>query len=210
MRLVDRPPPSRFAVVEKGGRLVVIDRESGTTPPTAAERMAAHDRARGIEPIRPVQKEPSVAVAAAAAAATAPEALDTHRSTAKDNRPAAAPARSPWSGKGAKAGIALRPPANPAPVTRTPRPAGNRQIIVTGKWWDEKGPRTIELGPLGQTQLRNGLLALFAVLVGGIFLTLLIAPVLLLLYGFLLFRFGRNLFAPIGAKLIDKALAEQE
>lgn len=205
MRLVDRPPPSRFAVVEKGGRLVVIDRESGTTPPTAAERMAAHDQARGIEPIRPASKEPAVA-----AAATTPEALDTRRSTAKDNRPAATPARSPWSGKEAKAGTALRPPANPASVTKTPRPAGNRQIIVTGKWWDEKGPRTIELGPLGQTQLRNGLLALFAVLVGGIFLTQLIAPVLLLLYGFLLFRFGRNLFAPIGAKLIDKALAEQE
>ena len=39
--MVDRPPPSRFSVVERGGRLVVIDRETGQTPPTAAERMQA-------------------------------------------------------------------------------------------------------------------------------------------------------------------------
>ncbi|WP_194954645.1 hypothetical protein, partial [Sphingopyxis solisilvae] len=51
--MVDRPPPSRFSVVERGGRLVVIDRETGQVPPTAAERMEVHDRKLGIEPIRP-------------------------------------------------------------------------------------------------------------------------------------------------------------
>src|SRR3546814_6349966 len=53
--LVDRPPPSRFSVVERGGRLVVIDRETGRTPPTAAERMDLHDRKTGVEPIRPAK-----------------------------------------------------------------------------------------------------------------------------------------------------------
>src|SRR3546814_10425355 len=53
--LVDRPPPSRFSVVERGGRLVVIDRETGRTPPTAAERMDLHDRKKGVEPIRPAK-----------------------------------------------------------------------------------------------------------------------------------------------------------
>src|SRR3546814_11112198 len=53
-----RPPPSRFAVIERGGRLVIVDRTTGKTPPSAAERMAEHDRRMGLvaanrpEPVR--------------------------------------------------------------------------------------------------------------------------------------------------------------
>ena len=54
--MVDRPPPSRFSVVERGGRLVVIDCETGQIPPTAAERMNAHDRRMGAEPNRPAAR----------------------------------------------------------------------------------------------------------------------------------------------------------
>ncbi|HWV61477.1 MAG TPA: hypothetical protein VN034_12515, partial [Sphingopyxis sp.] len=54
--MVDRPPPSRFSVVERGGRLVVIDRETGRTPPTAAERMDAHDRRMDVEANRPAAR----------------------------------------------------------------------------------------------------------------------------------------------------------
>lgn len=43
MALLDQPPPNRLRIVEKGGRLVVIDRLTGTTPPTAVERMKAWD-----------------------------------------------------------------------------------------------------------------------------------------------------------------------
>eukprot|EP01034_Spumella_vulgaris_P013362 gene13362-17041_t len=45
----------RYSVVERGGRLVVIDTQTGQTPPTAAERMDNHDRALGVEPIRPAR-----------------------------------------------------------------------------------------------------------------------------------------------------------
>lgn len=54
--MADRPPPSRYAIVERGGRLVVLDRDTGRTPPTAAERMAEHDRRMGNEPIRPAAR----------------------------------------------------------------------------------------------------------------------------------------------------------
>ena len=43
MALPDQTPPNRLSIVEKGGRLVVIDRETGTTPLSAAERMKIWD-----------------------------------------------------------------------------------------------------------------------------------------------------------------------
>ena len=62
--MADRPPPGRYSVVERGGRLVVIDRETGRTPPSAAERMADHDRRMGSEPAPPAaQRLPTDAFA---------------------------------------------------------------------------------------------------------------------------------------------------
>src|SRR3546814_19050244 len=53
--LVDSPPPSRFSVVERGGRLVVLDRDTGQTPLSADDGMDLHDRKAGVEPIRPAK-----------------------------------------------------------------------------------------------------------------------------------------------------------
>src|SRR3546814_13143043 len=61
--LPDRPPPSRFAVIERGGRLVIVDRTTGKTPPSAAERMAEHDRRMGLV----AAKRPETVVPAPAA-----------------------------------------------------------------------------------------------------------------------------------------------
>jgi hypothetical protein len=36
--MLDRPPPSRLRVIEKGGRLVVIDTQTGQPPLTAAQQ----------------------------------------------------------------------------------------------------------------------------------------------------------------------------
>src|SRR3546814_5562361 len=47
------------------------------------------------------------------------------------------------------------PAANPAPARiagRAAPQAGDRKTIVTAKWWDAKGPRTIELGAKGQAE----------------------------------------------------------
>src|SRR3546814_5315780 len=49
------------------------------------------------------------------------------------------------------------PAADPARIAGRAAPqAGGRKTIVTAKWWDAKGPRTIELGAKGQAELTGG------------------------------------------------------
>lgn len=233
--MVDRPPPTRFAVVEKGGRLVVIDKESGQTPPTAAQRMEAHDRALGIEPIRPA---PRAAVPDTSSAARAESGLSSRPAPMAQSRaperaaPTAAPApapqtpsrpsagrsqiaealanrsRQPWSNADRPSPAAPAPP--PARIASRPAPtAGGQNVpIVTGKWWDAKGPRTLTLGPKGQATLRGGFVTLFFALVIAAIVILFIEPLLLLGAAFVLFRFGGTVLGPIGASIVDKALAE--
>ena len=220
--MADQAPPSRYSVVERGGRLVVIDRETGRTPPTAAERMDLHDRQRGVEPIRPAKASVAPDMSAAARAESGLSARpapiqEPSRQPEKtgDGRSHLAAAiaernKRPWSSAPND-----RPPpqAGPAPARIASRPApravGARKTIVTGKWWDAKGPRTVELGPKGQAELTGGLMFLFFGVVIAAIVALFIAPVLLFVGAFLLFRFGNKVLAPIGAGIIDKALAEK-
>ncbi|MFZ5726866.1 MAG: hypothetical protein ACOY4C_10655 [Pseudomonadota bacterium] len=221
--MADQAPPSRYSVVERGGRLVVIDRETGETPPTAAERMAEHDRQLGVEPIRPAKARVAPDTSAAARVESGLSARP-----APMQEPAAWPEKV-TDGRGRLAAAIAernkRPWNNPAPDDRpipqaapTParivsRPAphvgGARKTIVTGKWWDAKGPRTVELGPRGQAELTGGFLFLFFGVVIAAIVALFIAPVLLFVGAFLLFRFGEKVLAPIGAGIIDKAIAEK-
>ena len=227
--MVDRPPPSRFSVVERGGRLVVIDKETGQTPLSAAERMDLHDRNLGVEPIRPAKTSaaPDMSAAAraelglsarpapaqqkampAATAATATTIADTG-----NGRMAAAIAarnQRPWTQK-SNDRPALTANTSPAQTASRPAPqvGGARKTIVTGRWWDTKGPRTIELGPKGQATLRSGFITLFFAVVAAAIIALIIEPLILLGGAFLLFRFGSNILGPIGAGLIDKAIGEK-
>lgn len=213
--MVDRPPPSRFSVVERGGRLVVIDRTTGQTPLSAAERMDQHDRAMGVEPIRPERSR-----APAPAATLAPRA-DTRaapppagrRGNASMAAAVAARNKRPWSGAPTNRDSPAPAPA-PAPPRINERPApsrrGARKTIVTAKWWDSKGPRTIELGPKGQSALSGGFVAVvIGALIAAVVL-LMIEPVIFFIAGFLLFRFGGGVLGPIGAGIVDKALAERD
>ncbi len=221
--MVDRPPPSRLFVVERGGRLVVIDRETGQTPPTAAERMDAHDRNLGIEPIRPAKTPPKTsaspdmsAAARAESGLTArpapvpkPAARPTAAHDRKERADAATTGRNkPWSRQPTDRSA---PQAAPARIASNPPLAGGgaRKSIVTSKWWDAKGPRTIELGPKGQTELTGGFMAVFFGLVIAAIIALFIEPLLLFVGAFVLFRFGGNLVGPVGARIVDKALAEK-
>lgn len=218
--MVDRPPPSRFSVVERGGRLVVIDRETGQTPPTAAERMDIHDRKMGVEAIRPARA--GGAGAPDMSAATRAESGLGAGPAPAQQAPVVAVA-APDNGKD-RMGRNKRPwnsqsddrPAltsDPAPARAVGRPApqagGTRKKIVTGKWWDSKGPRTIELGVKGQQVLSSGFVTLSVVVMIAAIVALFLAPVLLFAAAFLLFRFGGKVLGPIGASLIDKALAEK-
>ena len=218
--MVDRPPPSRFSVVERGGRLVVIDKQTGQTPPSAAERMDIHDRSMGVEPIRPERKQ---AVPDMSAAARAESGLSARPAPAQQvvkpapahsgkDRVAAAVAernKRPWT---ATPGDRPALKANSTPARTASRPApqvGGRKTIVTGKWWDAKGPRTIELGPKGQQILSSSFVTLFFALVIAATVALFIEPFLLFVAAFVLFRFGGNILRPIGAGIVDKAVAEK-
>jgi hypothetical protein len=106
---------------------------------------------------------------------------------------------------------ALKSTSTPAPPTSRPPPtaSGGRKTIVTGKWWDSKGPRTIELGPKGQQVLSGSFVTLFFVLAGAALVALFVEPLILFIGGFLLFRFGSTILGPIGAGIVDKAIAEK-
>lgn len=216
--MVDRPPPSRFSVVEHGGRLVVIDKETGQTPLSAAERMEIHDRQLGIEPVRPERRAtaPDLSAAARAESGLSARPAPNQHQAATPAQPRAAPAtaergKRPWTTE-SKDRPALKSDTAPAPARIPSRPApqsGTRKTIVTGKWWDSKGPRTIELGPKGQQTLSGGFVTLFVVLVIAAIVALVIEPLLLFVGAFLLFRFGSNILGPLGAGIVDKAIAEK-
>ena len=204
----------------------MIDTTTGQTPPTAAERMDVHDRALGIEPIRPARSSAAPDMSAAARAESGLSARPAP--TEQAARPA--PARRSAPADPGKARIAAKaaekqnrpwkqapndrpaPKAEPAPARipdRATPPARGRKTIVTGKWWDSKGPRTIELGPKGQQTLSGGFVTLFFVAIIAAMVVMFIEPVVLFIGAFLLFRFGGNIIGPLGAGIVDKALAER-
>lgn len=196
---------------------MVIDRTTGQTPLSAAERMDQHDRAMGVEPIRPERSRapvPSSAPAPRAETRPAPPSAGD-RGSASMAAAVAVRNKRPWSNAPTNRD---RPPpaptAAPAPARINERPAprrgGARKAIVTAKWWDSKGPRTIELGPKGQSALGGGFVAIvIGALIAAVVL-LMIEPVIFFITGFLLFRFGSGVLGPIGAGIVDKALAERD
>lgn len=223
--MVDRPPPSRFSVVERGGRLVVIDKETGQTPLSAAERMDLHDRKMGVEPIRPAKTaaktSPAPDMSAAARAESGlsarpalaqQKAIPAAAANGRDRIAAAVAERNkrPWNHP--QPADRPAPAVGPAPAriaSRAAPQAGDRKTIVTAKWWDAKGPRTIELGAKGQAELTGGFMVLFFGLVIAAIIAAFVEPLILFVGAFILFRFGGNLLGPIGAGIIDKALAEK-
>lgn len=187
---------------------MVIDRETGQTPLSAAERMDARDRRMAVAPNRPAAQAASAGaerVLDLAEAAPAPQ-RELPRPP-NDRQAAAVPAmnrKQPWGQKAKGAGPAI------IPQRQQSRPqTGDRKTIVTAKWWDAKGPRTIELDPNGQTELTGRLMFLFFGVVIAAIVVAFIAPLLLFVGAFLLFRFGSNFLGPIGAAIVDKARAEK-
>lgn len=213
--MLDRTPPGRYSVVERGGRLVVIDRDTGQVPATAAERMAEHDRRMGNESVRPERRETpapaAIPTASVPAAAPADRLREAIAARAQHSEP-----KQPWTktpAPPAPARIPNRPqakaPSGSAPQ-KPPRSGDDaRKTIVTAKWWDAKGPRTIELGPKGQSTLSGGFVTIFAAVLALCVFLFLTIPVAAFVAAFLLFQFGGKALAPIGAGIVDKAVAER-
>lgn len=189
----------------------MIDTETGQTPPTAAERMDAHDRKLGIEQVRPARLGGTSTISAKARAESGlPESGLSARPA-----PSAEPKRRPWAsaatptGQPAAKSDTMRSARRPVPQSPVPQSKDGPKNIVTGKWWDAKGPRKIALGPKGQQVLNGGFVTMFAVAAIITVALLILQPVLMFVGAFLLFRFGGAIIGPFGAALIDKALAER-
>lgn len=207
--MVDRPPPQRYRVVERGGRLEVIDTATGERPQSAAERMAAHDAAHGHAALRFDRAEELLLSAAKQVEKPAPPSTNPIPTDPIRARLEATPG--PWQAKGEARPPKAKQQSRPEP-RRTGTSMGTGQSsdkatpFVTGKWWDSKGPRAVTLNDAGRKKLANGAMSIVMV---GFFIAvmmLFIQPVLLLITAFALFRFGGTFIGPIGAGLIDAAI----
>ncbi|MES2096647.1 MAG: hypothetical protein V4459_07785 [Pseudomonadota bacterium] len=139
-------PPSRYRVIERGGRLEVIDTHLGGAPQTAAELLpglASDDAVEASEPAWQQQAEP--------------EAL--------------AVPRPPFRPRAAETLIAGPPDLVrniAATVCNDARDGDGRLLLTTATWYDRKGPRTIALDPRGERQLGTMVMVLLASAVAAI------------------------------------------
>ncbi|MBA4748471.1 MAG: hypothetical protein H2056_07135 [Sphingopyxis sp.] len=221
-------PPPRYRIVERQGRLEVIDSETGGRPPTAAERMAAHDAAHGHAALR-YDRLAETAAASEAPVPSAPPVSQSDRAPEPAARPAPTNAiraaiaqrANPWGdGNGGRVGLGAQsqseaqarpgPGANQGTARRTLRSRiprdENRMPMVTSKWWDSKGPRTLDLGEAGRAKLSGGFVTAAIVAFFALIAMAIAQPALILVAGFALFRFGGTIIGPIGARLIDEAI----
>lgn len=183
-------PPSRYRVVERDGRLTVIDTLGDGAPRAARDLIARDGEARRPDPPaeaatptlihtlprrRPV---PSIGPPAtrprpsgARQGNTSPDALPPGRRMIELERATSSAGRSP-----------LRPPAQPPGLLRTiaatvagdARDDAGRLLLDTAPWYDAKAPRTIALDAGAETRLGaavaaaaiGAFLALFLVVMG--------------------------------------------
>lgn len=210
--MVDRPPPQRYRVIERNGRLEVFDSETGGRPQSAAERMALQDAANGYTTQSFHRFDaiedfiPPTATVAEIAARTAP--TDGLRAALAQQPKSRTPvhASRPQLGAQSDAEAQARPGLDGAKARLGPAPRDKQQPMVTGKWWDARGPRTLNLGAAGRQRLTTGFATALVVSFFIAMVLLIIQPVLLMAAGFLMFRFGAKIFAPLGARLIDEAI----
>jgi hypothetical protein len=152
-----KPPASRYRVVERGGRLVVIDSVAGGTPPTARDLLP--DRADEF-PSTPYPRDPEGGDSQATSLLT----LDSRfRGNTDDGRDAMLEPPSPPRPVFAQSPIAT-PPGLLSNVAATvcsdARDGDGRLQWTTARWFDARGPRTVTLSQKSEQQLGFATLAL--------------------------------------------------
>ncbi|HEX7850424.1 MAG TPA: hypothetical protein VF485_11900 [Sphingomonas sp.] len=162
------PPPSRYRVIERGGRLQVIDSWAATRPPA----MAAYADPVAVEDVDP--SDPPFADRAAEAWSDTPPppvgfadmsaqpAMTLDRAT-----PAAPPPRAP--------DLVAGPPELLRNVAATicgdARDADGRLVLKTARFYDSRAPRAIALDAEGERQLGLAILVVLALAVGAMLFT---------------------------------------
>lgn len=142
-------PPSRYRVVERGGRLVVVDTVAGGVPPKARELVPAGlpdppDHARNAAPY--------------------PRNPPTYPREGGDPEPQAIPPLTLDSRFRGNTGFAPEPPSLLRNVASTvcsdARDGDGRLQWTTARWFDARAPRTVTLTRQGEEQLGVATLAL--------------------------------------------------
>jgi hypothetical protein len=171
-------PPSRYRVIERGGRLVVVDTLLGGRPQTAADLLpglASDDRSAA---------EPTWETEPAWEPAPPPPIV-----AALDPTPSVPPRP-----RAAEALIAGRPElvrTVAATACSDVRDGDGRLLFTTAAWYDRKGPREIALDLRGERQLGTMVLVVLGMAVAAI-----VAPVIfgwagLILFGVAASQIGR-------------------
>ncbi len=164
-----QPPPSRYRVIERGGRLQVIDTWAATRPPA----MAAYADPVPVEDVDP--SDPPFADTAA------DDWGDTAPSPAGFADISAQPAMTPDSPI-PSAPPPLRAPnlvAGPPELLRNvaaticgdARDADGRLVLKTARFYDSRAPRAIALDVEGERQLGLAMLVALALAVGAVLFT---------------------------------------
>jgi len=163
-----KPPPSRYRVIERGGRLQVIDTWAARRPPAMADY---------AEPA-PVEDAGSSDPPFAGTAAD--DWSDTAPSLAGFADPSVQPAMNPDR-------PTLSPPAPraPDPMAEAPellrnvaaticsdaRDGDGRLLLKTARFYDSRAPRSIALDPDGERELGLVMLVALALAVGAVLFT---------------------------------------
>jgi hypothetical protein len=215
--LADKPPPQRWRVEERGGRLIVIDVLTGAPPPTAAERHGARHPHMAAHTPPPAPPPATRAAPATKPEPTAKSVRDRDQQPTPPWRvePKAPPTSSarPWSSNEAKPRAPsaledkLRKLVDINEAATPPRPTvpagGASTAMTTQRWFDAKGPRTLLLSRAAHDRQQKMLM--WAIIAVTLFAAaaFLISPVILFIVVFALLRGGREIIAQAGAKWID-------
>lgn len=156
-------PPSRYRVVERGGRLVVIDSAVGGAPLTARDLlpdMASDDEAN----VLPLERYPRES-GDPGPQEIPPMTLDSRlrgNTAQEDVAPIPSPRPTSYEAPGAAQSVAET-------VTGNNRDDQGRLLLTTARWYDAKAPRTLRLSEAGERQLGGVVIALLVGVVVAIF-----------------------------------------
>jgi hypothetical protein len=162
------PPPSRYRVIERGGRLQVIDTWAARRSPA----MAAYADPESVAVADPPD----------------PSLVDT----VTDAWPDSAPSPAGFADASAQPAMTLDSPIPSAPLPRAPdlvagppellrnvaaticgdaRDADGRLVLKTARFYDSRAPRAIALDVEGERQLGLAMLVALALTVGAVLFT---------------------------------------
>jgi hypothetical protein len=160
------PPPSRYRVIERGGRLQVIDTWAARRPPAMADY--AEPESVDVDPPDQALGD-RVADAWPNAARSSPEPVGISSAAASDQ--AAFPAPQPLRASQIVAGPPELLRNIAAAICGNKRDGDGRLLLQTARFYDSRAPRTIMLDLDGESEVGLVVLVALAVAAGAVLFT---------------------------------------